>query len=148
MNSWLEATGVPDNWNLQSEAREAMAVWLSQFTWDWYCTHTFKGEPGPLKCERHWTAWLEWLRWASPRRIWYVRVTEYQKRGVVHYHSLIGGVRGLTRLWFKDLWERHGISRVLAYDSNLGAGFYLGKYLNKPDQADIRFSNTMKLRSS
>jgi len=59
---------------------------------------------------------------------------------VPHFHALITGVAGLRRdeawaWWF----ERYGLARILPYDRNLGAGFYLCKYVVK-ELGDIQFS--------
>jgi hypothetical protein len=60
-------------------------------------------------------------------------VTEWQRRGAVHFHALLLNVRGLRRLDLKDYWERCGFARVVAYDPMRGANYYLGKYLFKAD---------------
>ncbi|GAJ09187.1 unnamed protein product, partial [marine sediment metagenome] len=71
-----------------------------------------------------------------------VRVVEYQDRGTLHFHSLIGNCGDIRRLSFKDFWELHGFARVEAYDSARGANFYVGKYLTK-EAGDIRFSHNL-----
>ena len=58
---------------------------------------------------------------------------EYQHwRGVPHLHGLISGLDNtqyaeLAR-WY---WRGYGFSRILEYDKNMGAGFYLCKYVTK-----------------
>ena len=131
-----------------------LGVWLTErFTWDWYTTHTFKQEDISWgKADRAWQAWLNSLMLTCKvkglARPHYVRATEYQEhRGgkTIHYHALIGGLGDIRRLLFKDMWELFGFARVVAYDPQLGAGFYLGKYLTKSD-SDIRFSHNLKTR--
>ena len=147
---WLESPGCSLRkaaLALESRAKSAFGEWLSRFPWDWYVTLTFKKDPTFYQAEKAWEGWINGLRLtlkAQERPMpYYVRVTEYQKRGVPHFHALIGGVSGIRRLLFKDLWELHGFARVLPYNPRLGAGYYLGKYLAK-DAGEIRFSNTFK----
>ncbi|GAI11890.1 unnamed protein product, partial [marine sediment metagenome] len=129
------------------DARMAFGEFLSRPQWEWYATHTFKGDfMSPKLGDKHYYAWMRSLEMACNARglprPFYFRVTELQQREVIHYHSLIGGVGDVRRLLFKDFWELHGFARVEAYDSARGANFYVAKYLNKSD-GDIRFSHNL-----
>lgn len=135
-------------------SQKAFGEWLSIPEWDWFTTHTFKAEyVSPRESDRHWYAWFNSLRVTAKNAgitpsVWgkqapfYFRVVEYQDRGTLHYHALIGGVGDIRRLLFKDLWEIYGHARILAYDPARGANFYVGKYLTK-DDGDIRFSHNL-----
>ena len=69
---------------------------------------------------------------------------ELQARGVPHWHMLVANVASQRRMSWLDWWyERYGIARVLPYHAELGARYYLGKYLTKA-QADIRFSPALE----
>jgi len=139
---------------LARDARMAFGDWLSLPEWDWYTTHTFKADfVSSKEADRHWYSWFNSLRMAAKARgytpsVWgrlapfYFRVTEYQDRGTLHYHSLIGGVGDIRRLLFKDFWELNGYARVEKYDPIRGAASYVAKYLNK-DNGDIRFSHNL-----
>ena len=72
-----------------------------------------------------------------------VWLVQYQDRGTLHFHALIGGVGDIRRLLFKDLWELFGFARVEKYEAGKGANFYVGKYLTK-EGGDIRFSHNLK----
>ncbi|MBA7712599.1 hypothetical protein ES703_121581 [subsurface metagenome] len=48
----------------------------------------------------------------------------------------------MRRLLFKDIWELNGYCRVLKYEPNRGANFYVGKYLTK-GEGDLRFSHNL-----
>ncbi|GAI66098.1 unnamed protein product [marine sediment metagenome] len=133
---------------LMRRSRMAFGEFLSRPQWDWYTTHTFRAEyVSPREADRHWQAWLNSLCLASEvkglERPFYFRVTETQDRGTLHFHSLIGGVGDIRRLLFKDFWELNGFARVEAYDPELGANYYVGKYLTK-DAGDIRFSHNLR----
>ena len=68
-----------------------------------------------------------------------IRASEYQTRGVLHYHILAGaGVRALRRLSFMDLWaSENGFSRIYSYDHKRGAIRYTTKYAVKGGEIDI-----------
>ena len=132
----------------------AFGEWLSRPQWDWFTTHTFKAEfVSPGQSDRAWYSWFNGLR-VSAKALgytsslygelapFYFRVAEYQDRGTLHFHALIGGVGDIRRLLFKDMWELHGYARVLAYDPARGAAGYVAKYLTK-DGGDIRFSHNL-----
>jgi len=155
-------------------ARNEFGAWLSLPPWNWYTTHTFKTEPcpsvfktreafpsdkgsyvSPGQADKAWYSWFNGLRVSAKAKgltpsVWgkeapfYFRVAEYQDRGTLHYHALIGGVGDIRRLLFKDMWESHGYARVEAYESGKGANFYVGKYLTKGEGVgDIRFSHNL-----
>ena len=139
---------------LMRRSRKAFGEWLSLPEWDWYTTHTFKAEfVSPRQSDKAWYSWFNGLRVSAkakgltpsvygPAAPFYFRVAEYQDRGTLHYHSLIGGVGDIRRLLFKDLWELNGFARVEAYEPGKGANFYVGKYLTK-EAGDIRFSHNL-----
>lgn len=139
---------------LARDARIEFGAWLSRPAWNWYTTHTFKADfVAKRKADRNWYAWFNNLR-VSAKAVgltsscygsaapFYFRVAEYQERGTLHYHALVGGVGDIRRLLFKDLWELYGFARVEKYEPALGAAHYVAKYLNKAD-GDIRFSHNL-----
>lgn len=106
----------------------------------------------PKFADARWQSWLNMVLLACKNkglsRPHYVRATEFQElreSRTIHYHALIGGVGDIRRLGFKDLWELNGHSRVVEYDPNRGAGFYLGKYLTKYG-TDLRMSHNLRHR--
>lgn len=140
---------------LERRSRVAFGEWLGSVPWDWYTTNTFKADwVSPRAADRAWYSWFNTLRMAAKAKgytpsVWgkeapyYFRVAEYQARGTLHYHALIGGVGDIRRLLFKDFWELSGQARVEAYEPGKGANFYVGKYLTKAD-GDIRFSHNVE----
>jgi hypothetical protein len=139
---------------IMRHATKAFGDWLSVPAWDWYTTQTFKAEyVSPRQADRVWYAWFNSLRIAAKaegltssvygsQSPFYFRVAEYQDRGTLHYHSLVGNAGDIRRLSFKDLWEANGYARVEKYQTGKGANFYVGKYLTKAD-GDIRFSHNL-----
>ena len=130
--------------------------WLSTLAdWDWFATMTFRDRT----LEEQKAGWTKvgWgfahtalARWSTaiqeacfgdlqPR---WVGCMEYQKsRGVPHWHLLVSNTGNQRRMDWVDWWYReYGIARVLPYDSELGARYYLTKYVTK-DLADVVFSS-------
>ena len=132
-----------------------MGAWLELPAWDWYTTHTFKAQEVSLPvAERAWYSWFDSIRanakakglcpeLSGPGSPYYARATEFQERGTVHYHALIGGVGDIRRLMYKDFWEMNGHARVEKYEPGLGASHYLGKYLVK-DDSELRLSHNLE----
>jgi hypothetical protein len=115
--------------------REDFARLSTRWEWEWWATLTFPDPaPGVEGAARKWKRWEKWLTsWHRPKlRPQYIRATELQKRGAVHYHALmiVGGIRRLTAM---DEWEKiaGGFARIWPYNPRLGAAFYTGKYLGK-----------------
>jgi len=146
------------------DLKQAWGGWLTELGdrvggWDWWATMTFRDRPaadiargwtkiGVNYADRAWKAFMQELR--ACRGIGeptWVRGMEYQTwRGVPHYHALIGGVGHLRRdaawgWWFK----KYGINRILPYDRELGAGFYLCKYVVK-ELGDVQFSQNLTMQ--
>jgi len=125
---------------LQAELGE----WLSEFEWSCWCTWTFDERfgpsgPSPDRCLVHTRRFLEQLPGPD---VGYFIAVERGTGGRVHSHGL---------LRFKDEWApsrkavwhgwktRYGRNRILPYDGDLGAAFYVAKYITKePLGWDIR----------
>lgn len=92
---------------------------------------------------RAWDAFLKEIELSKGMydTVRWVRGREYQHwRGVPHFHALMGGVADLRRDQAWSWWfSRYGIARILQYNPELGAGYYICKYVTK-DLGDIQFS--------
>lgn len=122
--------------------------------WDWFATLTFRDRT-PAEQKLGWTkvgwsysekacnAFLGALRDRKGLDdLWWVKCREIQRwRGVPHWHAFVGGVQELRRMDMVDWWhdQGYGFARVLPYEREKGARFYLCKYLVK-ELGDIRFS--------
>lgn len=145
-----------------ADARKLMEAWGSWISgladWQWFATLTLR-PPGEEEQRQGYTkrgwgyankAYKEFLGRLRPpigELVWF-RALELQKwTGVPHIHALVGGLDD-TRYaevaqWY---WQKYGFIRVLEYDPELGAGFYLCKYVTK-ELSDIRFSESLKHRT-
>ena len=132
--------------------KQAWGTWISGLAdWQWFATLTLRPpdeeEQARGYTKRGWkyahNAYDAFLRQVKPALgslVWF-RALELQKwTGVPHIHALVGGLDN-TRYaevasWY---WQKYGFCRVLDYDPQLGAGFYLCKYVTKA-LGDIAFS--------
>ena len=137
-------------YHMDEDLKQAWGDWLSTLgKWQWFVTLTLRDPPAT---NGYWTkpgwayakrAWKDFTRRAQPGlgQLQWVRVFELQHwRGVPHIHGLVGNVDPSVRRMEMVDWayERYGITRVLEYNPELGARFYLCKYLTK-EIADIDF---------
>ena len=142
------------DYNRKQDLKQAWGGWLSTLaTWDWWVTLTFRDLETSLDAP-NWTkpgwgytghAWDRFVKELGETKglhdLSWVRGREYQHwRGVPHFHGLIGGVQDLRRDEAWSWWfQRYGIARIEPYNRELGAGYYLCKYVTK-ELGDIQFS--------
>jgi len=63
---------------------------------------------------------------------------EFTRLGVPHFHLLMGNLDGVRRDKYWNIWFReNGRARVLPYNSKLGAGYYLTKYVVKDEYTNV-----------
>ena len=147
----------------RQDLKQAWGDWVDQVGerkggWDWFTTLTFRDRTEE-EVAQGWTK----VGWTYSERacneflgqvrelkglddIWWVKCREIQHwRGVPHWHLLVGGVQDLRRMDLVDWWygQGYGFARVLPYDRELGARFYLCKYVTK-ELGDIRFSSNLR----
>jgi len=103
----------------------------------WFTTLTFKRELSPYKAERMCDRWLARLDQAykdkTGRRLKSFRATEWQQRGVVHYHLLVlgAGLDALSRKRWEHRWGANGGGYARIYEAERKSAPYLAKYMNK-----------------
>ncbi len=62
----------------------------------------------------------------------WVRALEYQKRGTIHFHALLGDVGRLRRLTLMDRWkDLAGFARIGAVNDQERVRKYVAKYVAK-----------------
>ena len=133
---------------IETEAhRGAWERFLSPWPWSWFCTMTFKAAPHPEEADKAWRLWMSKQnrkvygpRWSQRGGLHWVRATELQKRGAIHFHALIGGT-GLfaqRRLSAMDEWGRiQGFARIEEPDSEAAVRAYCAKYVSKDGTIDL-----------
>jgi hypothetical protein len=127
--------------------RDAWTRFIGQLEpFDWYLTLTFRDEVHPEQANRRYNRFIRQIneslfgrRWREKGQgIYHVCAIEYQRRGVLHFHTLMGGgVWKLRRLTYMDLWDKdNGYARIESYNPNLGAKGYLSKYVSRGGEVD------------
>jgi len=107
---------------------------LNRYNWDWFATLTFKDLPKTYTAHNRVNRWLNTLEKQEKRKIGYYKGMEFTKQGVPHFHLLMGNLEGVRRDKYWGLWfTQNGRARILPYEPNLGAGYYLTKYIVKDE---------------
>jgi hypothetical protein len=133
---------------------------LGSWRWQWFATFTFKDETHPeaaAKVFRHWTRKLDEsngfragrMSTYSRRCIW-ARGLEWQRRGVIHFHVLIGNLpylinqRSSREAWASAWLElgNTGFAKIDAFDSQDAGLGYIAKYCAKGGEVDV--SDTLR----
>lgn len=120
----------------------------------WFCTFTFTDNVHPERAMKLYLLFIRKLnkalygshfeRWGCEGIFW-VLAWEYQKRGVPHFHALLGDVEDLNmrqrRLSWMDVWNGFGppagFARIAAIDSQDAVRNYVTKYVVKGGQIDL-----------
>jgi hypothetical protein len=127
---------------------EAWADFLGRWPWDWFGTHTFRVETHPEAADKVFRVFvskinrrLYGVRWNKHKRgIRWVRALELQRRGVIHFHTLMGGagLSELRRLEWMDLWnELAGYARITQPENSDAVRRYCAKYVIKGGEIDM-----------
>jgi hypothetical protein len=152
--SWVE-TGLKDARAIASSALPPLQQEWGDFVryrdWDLFATLTFENQVHAEQAHRRWNAFVHALQHSRFRDskqhplIW-IRATELQSRGVLHYHALLANVRGVPPLIAMRLWERAagGYARVLPYDQRRGGAYYLVKRASEIDLSATWFDDASR----
>jgi hypothetical protein len=122
--------------------------------WKWFGTFTFKDDIHPEAAHKIWMKFIHQLNreifgcgyWKRKSKgvIW-ARGSEYQIRGVLHYHALLGLIPDrVRRMNYVDYWEElAGFARIYAYERGKGAEGYISKSAYVFKRGEIDFSDTL-----
>lgn len=114
--------------------------WFTTSGWEWWGTFTFSEWVHPEWAGQRYERWAEELAAETGFKMQHARALEYQRRGVVHFHSLIWGVkRGTSKNAWAAKWQEigGGWASIKNYNKGQGAAYYLGKYLVKGGEVDM-----------
>jgi len=118
--------------------RQAWVDLLGRYNWDWFATLTFRSPPTTYTANNRLRRWLNTIQREEKRNIGYYKGMEFTRLGVPHFHLLMGNLDGVRREKYWEVWFReNGRARILPYDSKLGAGYYLTKYVVKDEYINI-----------
>jgi len=132
----------------------AWQSFISRYPMNWFCTFTFTEDVHPERATKLFRLLIKRLnqdlygkhfeRRGEPG-VFYVLASEYQRRGVLHFHALIGAVEDLNnrarRLDYMDIWERFGppagFSRIEQINDQAAVQHYVTKYVTKGGQIEL-----------
>jgi len=148
-----------NNYSTPVTLNEAWVKFIGHFEpYHWYATLTFKNEVSQGRAEKQFKRWIRFINECLYGRryrnkgtgVAWVKAIERQRRGVLHFHVLIGGdVWRLRRFTFMDLWreggysstgkrfQANGFAKIEKYRRELGARHYMSKYVTKNGELDI-----------
>jgi len=133
---------------------DAWQDFIARFPMNWFCTFTFTDSVHPERAGKLFRLFIRklnrYLYGSHFERkghagVFYVLASEYQKRGVLHFHALIGDVEDLNararRLDFMDLWlgfgPPAGIARIEEIKNQDAVRGYVTKYVTKGGQIEL-----------
>ena len=138
-----------------SPAKQLHKGWIGfigRYEWHWFCTMTFRDFVHPEAADKRFRLFTSKLnrmlfgpRWSRKAHltVYWARGMEYQKRGVLHFHALIG-CRGKNlnhhaiRKYWESIWnELSGYARIEKVRSEQDAARYVTKYVTKGGQIDL-----------
>jgi hypothetical protein len=129
-----------------SVLRDAWIVFLGRWTWQWFCTFTFREIVHPESADKRFRLFVSMVnrelygtRWHKKGLgVQWVWALEYQRRGVIHYHALVAGVQDLRRLTWMDIWqELAGYARIEPIRDRTAVRRYVSKYVVKGGELDL-----------
>ena len=136
---------------------QAWREFIAHYPMQWFCTLTFTEEVHPERAAKLFRLFIRQLNkklYGShfERRghlgVFWVLAWEYQKRGVLHFHALVGDVEDLNararRLDWMDIWHGFGppagFARIEDIKSQEAVRNYVTKYVTKGGQIDLSAS--------
>ena len=152
----MTAVAIPQVINTEAQA-QAWREFIGRYPMQWFSTFTFKEDVHPERATKLFRLFVRKLNRhlygnhferKGQQGVFWVLAWEYQKRGVLHFHSLLGDVEDLNirarRLHWMDQWEAlgppAGFARIEKIESQDAVRNYVTKYVTKGGQIDLSLS--------
>ena len=131
-----------------TEIQKAWIEFLTPLPWQWFATLTFHREVHPEQADKRYRRWVRHLNEDVYGRrfrekglgIFWTKAIEFQRRGVQHFHALLGpgDLSKFNHFDYMNLWynEGNGFARIYPYDSEKVL-WYVSKYVIKGGEIDI-----------
>lgn len=126
------------------EGVEEMGRWLNRFEWEWFFTGTFRPQfenISTIGIKHCFFSFLNHIFEKENKYAYFFMSLEIQgNRMIPHIHSLIkfnslGNKNEIIRKdWWKYWFDKYGRCRIEPFNKEYGAGYYLSKYIYKPDK--------------
>ena len=100
-----------------------------------FLTLTFKENVTELKwANREFSKFIQRLNWyldaTGNYKVKYLTVVEFQKRGAIHYHTVIFNMPYVPAKQLQEVWK-HGFIKINKIDDVTNLGAYVAKYMTK-----------------
>ena len=128
----------------------AWASMLTRYEFEWFVTFTFRERIHPEAADKLFRVWVVQLNKAiygnrfyrhRLKGVYWARGLEWQKRGVLHYHALIGGCASQDVHWWETRWlsldKRCGFPKIELIKKPEQAAAYIAKYCAKEGEVDV-----------
>lgn len=133
-----------------SKIQESWIYFLNKYPWVWFVTLTFHEDLHPEQADKRYFRYVRAINeliygkryFKKGLGIIHTKAIEYQKRGVIHFHCLMGfGVEKLNNFDCMDLWlkQGNGFARIYPYTKER-AEWYVSKYVAKGGEIDLVLS--------
>ena len=135
---------------------QVWASFLDKYAWDWFITVVPNEIIHPESFGKLWGVTIHHLNqtiygrhyWKNKKKgVFWSLGTEYQKRGAIHGHGLIGGIpEYLSRNQIYNFLRDHSaqFSKIEDYQKDRGAEYYMSKSTYAWKRGEIDLSATMK----
>lgn len=127
------------------QLREAWADYLrgyndvSDAPWALFVTLTFREPVHAEQAGKRFDRFLDGCTRGGRDRVRWVRATERQARGVIHFHLLLSAVPSAAPFGLVRLWKRlgGGYADIKLYDPARGAAWYIAKAIVEGGDIDV-----------
>jgi len=133
------------------ELSQAWALFINNLNpvWNMFGHFTFRNFPHPESADKTWRVLNNKINrevfgrnyFKKSKTLIWVRASELQKRGAIHYHAVFGNLPPDYKCkYVKDMWDSlGGICRIQKYKADRGAEYYMSKssYAWKEGEIDI-----------
>ena len=137
------------NYNDNLKLRNSMADWVNQFDWEIWMTGTFLPDQAyrdTIKTKKAFTRFIGDLtdNFNKTDIEYFLAIERFHNSDDCHCHTLLNGLEGLTYRQIGETWrDRFGREKVERYQKDLGANYYLTKYVTKElCDWDLRINKT------
>ena len=134
---------------------QAWAELFEPYPWDWFFTLTFKDATHPESAGKIFDTLIHQVNrdaygqyyWKDKSKgVFWARGTEWQRRGVIHYHALVGGIPDFVRMSKYQYWWQERVAKQCSferYDGSRGGRYYMAKSAYTFKRGEIDFSGTL-----
>jgi hypothetical protein len=123
--------------------RDELRIWLESFSWQWFCSLTFRPGLNRFDAQRRLRRWADELRRElGNEQFEWVGIPESGRTGLnFHYHCLVGGLRDWragARLFWMRRWNKvAGDALIAKFNPDAGGISYILKNVHPNDVDDL-----------